>query len=260
MSLPTTPTPKSYLHTIPPRPIVDLVDRLTNRIEAGHGGRTEFSSNVAPTDGERNALASRAAELMHALAPAWQSEIEGRIGALLSGFPTYGADAHAAAMNARLIISALAKFPLWVLDEACRRVRDGVAGISPSKAPTAPELSQLCREIVLPVQVENGKIDRILRAKVYEPATEAERERVLSVVKGVVAELKAGCIGALGMSDEAKEAARIERLTPLDRQEHFQQEFSRLAGEFREAPPLASDNLRKIMGVGDFGVTREAAE
>lgn len=191
MTLPTiAPTTRSSLPTVPTRAMADLVGKLGNRLEMTPSGAAEICDAVAPTDDERGLLQDRIGALNQLLVGSKLASIEGRVGALLSGFPTYGADAQTAAMNGKLIVSALQRFPLWVVDTACQRVRDGDAGLNRSRAPTAPELAHLCREIVGPVLSERGQIERILTARLYSLPAPEERERVQAGFNKLVGEMR----------------------------------------------------------------------
>lgn len=183
---------KSSLPAAPSRDLVDLVDRLSNALEAVPGShRPEICSACLPIERERRLLIDRGQELEGALVRADEKEIKLMITMLRSAFPTQGiTDSASAAMNVKLFVSALSIFPVWAISEACRRVLEGRAGINTAFAPTPPQMAELCREIVAPFLLERSKITALLTAKVYTLPTEEERQRVADGLAALLDEFK----------------------------------------------------------------------
>lgn len=232
-ALPANPTTRSYPPTAVSRDLDRLVGRLTNGIEQTPSGALEVSSKCAPTEAERRVVQLRIRELTACLRrdespdSADEAEVTGRIARLLGGMPTMGASGTGIAMKVDLCVEALRPFPVWVVDRACALVRDGRAdALEPSirkgYAPEAPQLADLCRRIIAPVQHERAELHRLLSAKVYEEPTEADMARRDEVIAKAMASFNGG-------ANDLKRAA-----TPHERRaaEHaFRKAEAKEAGE-----------------------------
>jgi hypothetical protein len=123
-----------------------------------------------------------------AMSPGDESEIKRLVAALLTGFGGTQTAPDAVRLSLALYVSALKRFPLWAVAEACRRFTDGTSetGVISAFAPSPPQFAEEVRRIVEPWLAERGHIVTVLNAKVFCEATPEERARV----DRVVAELK----------------------------------------------------------------------
>lgn len=163
---------------------------MTSRLEVMRTGGNEIAEWSAPSEAERSTLLARLHEVTALEAPASEAEIGKRVNALLLGFSDGGQDARNYAAKVQLIVSGLIVFPLWAIDEMCRRFRDGTAGVKTAFAPNVAQLISLCREIVQPVRNERARIKSVLDARVYRLADWEERERVTHLVTEFQAEMR----------------------------------------------------------------------
>jgi hypothetical protein len=169
-----------------------LLDRLSNAVEATHGGRREMLDTNAPTDRERGLLVARRGVLAASLVPADEAEIGAMLGTLLDAFPTFGASDLTLDANLKLIIKALRPFPAWTIAEACRLILEGRAPcIDRGRAPTAPQVAELCRGLGRAVREELARIDRVLDVEIYSLPTDSERERIQQGFAKLLDDIKA---------------------------------------------------------------------
>jgi len=107
------------------------------------------------------------------------------IRALKAGFPTYGADPAGAKFQVEFYLKALDSFPLWAVQEACARFRDG-RNETPWKAsecPSSAQLAQECRAIISPVRDELGPIADVLDAEVVPAPDPDKAARAAAVMR-----------------------------------------------------------------------------
>jgi hypothetical protein len=187
-----------------------LVGRMSNAIEQTPGGALEVSERYAPKPHERDAVMDRIGQLDRALYRADGGRertaaeddalrVKTMLAALLGGMSTMGASADAAKLKVGLCVSALRPFPMWVIERACALIRDGETGsvlggkdlgIRRGYPPEAPQLAELCRHIVAPVQQERASLHRLLSAKVYKEPTEEDLARRDEVIAAGLAKIK----------------------------------------------------------------------
>ena len=176
------------------RETATLLDTFTSRIETipgtinGHA----ISAACAPSDRERQALTTRLSQIHDGMRPASPEAIAKYVATLkMSGLVSRSTDEAGAAMEMRLTVKALEGFPEWAISDVCRRFLDGRLGKG-RFVPTAAEIAQECRLVLLPHQEEAGRIAKVLDAEIYEEATPEQRDRIAKLLAGTVRELKAG--------------------------------------------------------------------
>lgn len=161
-----------------------LIRRLLSALEpaAGHYSRKAIAASALPDTDERLALVARRDELADAFTPSDADEVKRSVAALRANLPAPpGSDA-----SSRMILSAcvsvLQPFPIWAVNEVCRRYLDGTLS-SGGYAPSAPEMATACRSVVAKFQEERGHIEAILTAEVLpppgDPALTAEAEAAI---------------------------------------------------------------------------------
>lgn len=256
----TRATSKSFPPPAITRDFDRLVGRLTNAVEQEPGGPLQVSERFAPSEPERGIIQGRIDTLTDALSrrdaedPRSPETIHVRtmVAALLGGLATMGAGDGAAKLKISLCVSALQPFPVWAIERACALVRNGETGLVLGSKdiglrlgypPEAPQLAELCRHIVAPVQHERAELHRLLSAKVYREPTEAEIARRDDVVAKALASFKGS-----NAPDRERQKAEIE----YRKREADEQLKTALA-----APVEVSPALRARL---DAKLGREAAE
>jgi hypothetical protein len=176
-----------------PAPLPARLAALIAAPDLAGAGPLHLPAHLAPSRDERRALEQRAAELEVSLAPYTdEARVQSRIVALRLVMPstTGGESAADRAMALRLYAHALARFPEWIVGEACARFIDGRAG-SGRFAPTPAELAAECDAIAAPLHAERHRAARLAAAGAERPVAEAERERVAAGFAALLAEIAA---------------------------------------------------------------------
>jgi sarcosine oxidase gamma subunit len=190
------------LSQMTPRHVLPMADTqtdttvrvFTNRLEEGSDFRRRaLPARLAPTDAQRDLMASRVAQIDRWLAPSRQAAIIRAVG-MVRGAMAVPAGASDDVFS--IYVEVLRPFPEPVVEDVCRRYLDGRLG-NRVYAPTPAEIAHECRLAVSDALAERGKIALILDAEVYATPTEEERQEV-----------------------EAQAAALIEELAQAARQNH----------------------------------------
>ncbi|SFG65332.1 hypothetical protein [Methylobacterium gossipiicola] len=128
-------------------------------------------------------MAGRLADLRSGLADGAEGEAAKRkvVLALLSAFPTYGLDAKGAGTMAALYVRALVDLPTWAVQAAASRFLQGrtLTEWSGDKCPTPPQVTAESRRSLDAIHAEIKTLCEVLDAVVYQPISDAERQRVL---------------------------------------------------------------------------------
>ena len=166
-----------------------------------------------------------------------------RIGRLIASlkavFPGNAQDS-----DARLIVGtylvALAGYPEWAIEAACRRFLDGRAGKG-SYAPTPPELARECSSLVTPLYEEQAALDRILEANTYREVPADERERLTAEFNKFAEELRWS--NDMGKPDRDRRAAERKYRSKEEVEQEADADLARLIGTAEHFKPLASPEL-----------------
>lgn len=166
-----------------------LVGYFHNHLEAipGNLRRYALSAAHAPTAEQRDALVSRRAEIDAGLRGASDLTIREQVGILRSSMATTQLSPEAAQLAKQGFIQVLQRFPDWAVVEAAMRHLDGRAGAG-RFAPTAAELAEVCRALIADHLTERSRINAILDAEVYHPASDEDRAEVARRYAEFVAE------------------------------------------------------------------------
>lgn len=167
------------------RPLVDLVSRISNRLEENpdHRGHMLLSAGAAPSDAERDALEARRAQLRESLSPGEPRAMRSVVKALLGAFPTFGATADDANAVAGLACRALDDVPVWAVQEAAGRFIKGNVRVvwTHDRAPTPPQIRGEAKHCMLSVEEEIVKLSKVLDATIVDTeASEDERAAALA--------------------------------------------------------------------------------
>ncbi len=169
------------------RDLSTTIAKFKNRLEEHPGPYRHFSicESQAPTGIERQAMESRRDELKDALAPGNPEAIANEVRLLKAGFPNYGVDQVSAQVQVRIYVEALASFPIWAVQEARCRFRDGrnATPWRPSECPTSAQMAAECRAIVEPVRDELTPLNDVLDAQTYPEPDPGYEKRLAAVMK-----------------------------------------------------------------------------
>lgn len=127
-------------------------------------------ASAAPKGADRAALIERRDELASALVGSDPDEIQRSIAAVRAVLPS----ASSAEASNRLVMSAyisvLTQFPIWAINETCRRYLDNSL-TNGGFAPSPPDVAGHCRKLVQPIAEEHAHLETILTAEVYDDPT-----------------------------------------------------------------------------------------
>ena len=162
-----------------------LVATYRNRLDrdGGSGVPAAIRADQAPSEHDRSLMAERLADLRAGLFDGPEGEAAKRkvVLALLSAFPTYGLDAKGAATMAGLYVRALVDLPTWAVQAAASRFLQGrtLTEWPGDRCPTPPQVTAESRRSLDELHAEIGTIAEVLEAVVFQPVSDAERQRVL---------------------------------------------------------------------------------
>lgn len=153
----------------------------------GAGG--EIAEAQAPTDGERQFLATRLDGLRAAMISAERPVIQTLVGSLLAGYPVGRGHRDDVDAVMRMFVQSLSGLPGWAISAACSAWNRGEAGgKNTSFAPAPPDLRDLALKACLEFQREQHMIGSILRAEVIpERESDETREAVVARVRSFAA-------------------------------------------------------------------------
>lgn len=182
------------------RPLLDLVSRVTNRLEENpdHRGHMLLSAGAAPSDAEREAMEDRRTQLRESLAAGDQRAMRPVVIALLGAFPTYGADRSAADALVGLTCRALDDVPVWAVQEAAGRFIKGNVRVvwTHDRAPTPPQIRGEAKHCMLPVEEEIVRLSKVLDATIVDiEASEDERAAAIAHWETIKREIVASAKG-----------------------------------------------------------------
>lgn len=232
---------------------LDLVAKFTNRLEDDPDNfrRKLLSAKLAPCGAERAALVDRREHLLDALTPSPET-LRPVVIALLSGFPTYGADREAAGAVVSLVCRALNDVPTWAVQEAAGRFIKGNARIpwNPAQAPTAPQIRAEALQAMLPVETELHRLNSVLDATLVDTDT-TDDERAAALAHW--ATLRAGIAKSNVLSERTDDEVARERA-------EFARVNSRFEGKREGSFSVATEDMRRTLASLRRGeTTNEAA-
>jgi hypothetical protein len=164
--------------------------------------RSSISSQLAPSDTDRRALATRQREIADALIPADTDAVGLMITSLRSVMPSH--DNSDPQQQVAMYRSALSKFPEWAIGQVCRAFLEGRAGGSTTFAPTPADIAARCQALISPHVQEAEQIAKVLTAEIRHDPTDEERQRIAEGLRALAARI--------GSGTDAEEEARQREL------------------------------------------------
>lgn len=165
-----------------------LVRAFTNRLEdSSDWRRRALPARLAPTDEQRQMMATRVEQIDRWLAPSRQAAIIRAVGLVRAGLAV---PAGSSDDVFQIYVNVLRPFPEPVVEDICNKFLDGRLG-DRVYAPQAAQIAHECRLAVADALAERGRIALILDAEVYASPTEAEREEIRVAMEKFAAETAA---------------------------------------------------------------------
>lgn len=139
-------------------------------------GEPTIASDRAPTETQRSALLSRAAQLKAALSPSTNAESVRAILAMVSGMPSQSADPAAVKLRGEAFSIATDDLPAWAVASAARRFIRGETPHGKTYCPSPAIFREYVLNMLAEWRSELELVEHILKARVVDPPPAIHRE------------------------------------------------------------------------------------